>query len=172
MLERMSDFFTARVDGYDEHMRQYVEEGSGFYAFTDSLLPETENACILDLGCGAGLELEEYFKVNPSAQVTGIDLIEAMLKELTAKFPYRKITKVCGSYFADTDEQEDCFRRELHRIREEQDLSDGVFYHYDTPLTVEHEKELLLAAGFSTVEELGNWNSTHTIRAIKSWSRG
>ena len=31
MLERMDDFFTARVDGYDEHMRLYVEEDSEFY---------------------------------------------------------------------------------------------------------------------------------------------
>jgi len=32
MLERMDDFFTARVDGYDEHMRQYVEENSDYFS--------------------------------------------------------------------------------------------------------------------------------------------
>ncbi|MBP5530377.1 MAG: hypothetical protein J6X80_10045 [Lachnospiraceae bacterium] len=31
------------------------------------------------------------------------------------------------------------------------------FYHYDTPLTVEHEKEALLEGGFTRVEVLNNW---------------
>ena len=82
MLEKMDDFFTARVDGYDEHMRQFVEEDSEFYAYTASLLPGAENAEVLDLGCGTGLELEAYFALNPAAKVTGIDLTEAMLNAL------------------------------------------------------------------------------------------
>ena len=51
-VRKMDDFITARVDGYDEHMRQFVEEDSEFYAFTASLLPRAENAEVLDLGCG------------------------------------------------------------------------------------------------------------------------
>ena len=78
----MDDFFTARVDGYDEHMRQYVEEDSEFYAYTASLLPKKENATVLDLGCGTGLELEAFFELNKTAEVTGIDLTEAMLTAL------------------------------------------------------------------------------------------
>ncbi len=70
-------------------------------------------------------------------------------------------------FYADTDDQEDFFRRELIRLRKEQDLPDGVFYHYDTPMTVEHEKKILTAAGFSKVEELGSWDSTHSLRAEK-----
>lgn len=216
MLERMDDFFTARVDGYDEHMRQYVEEDSDFYAYTASLLPKKENAAVLDLGCGTGLELEAFFKINPTAEVTGIDLTEAMLTALKDKLPDKKITTVCGSYFdvpfgeeafdaavsveslhhfseeeklplftklrkalkpggffvltdfyADTDDQEFFFRSELIRLRKEQNLPDGVFYHYDTPMTVEHEKKILLAAGFSKVEELDSWGTTHTLRAEK-----
>ena len=216
MLERMDDFFTARVDGYDEHMRQYVEEDSKFYAYTASLLPKEEDAEVLDLGCGTGLELEAYFDINPAAKVTGIDLTEAMLKALKDKFPDKAITTVCGSYFdvpfgkeafnaavsveslhhfseeeklplykklwealkpggyfvltdfyADTDDQEAYFRRELLRLRKEQNLPDDVFYHYDTPMTAEHEKRILLSAGFSKVEELGSWDTTHTLRAEK-----
>ena len=216
MLERMDDFFTARVDGYDEHMRQYVEEDSKFYAYTASLLPKEEGAEVLDLGCGTGLELEAYFDINPAAKVTGIDLTEAMLKALKDKFPDKAITTVCGSYFdvpfgkeafnaavsveslhhfseeeklplykklwealkprgyfvltdfyADTDDQEAYFRRELLRLRKEQNLPNDVFYHYDTPMTAEHEKRILLSAGFSKVEELGSWDTTHTLRAEK-----
>ena len=64
-----------------------------------------------------------------------------------------------------SDEEESCRRQELLRLRKEQNLADGEFYHYDTPLTVEHEKEALLAAGFSTVEVLKNWGHTYTLKA-------
>ena len=50
--------------------------------------------------------------------------------------------------------------------RKEQNLPDGEFYHYDTPLTVAHEKEALLAAGFSSVEVLKNWGHTYALKAI------
>ena len=74
---------------------------------------------------------------------------------------------ILTDYFADLEEQEAFFRQELLRIRKEQGLADDVFYHYDTPLTVEHEKEALLAAGFTQVDEVGNWEVTHTLRAVK-----
>ena len=59
-LERMADFFAARVNGYDEHMRTTIEGASDFYAYTASLLPLEKGTQVLDLGCGTGLELEEY----------------------------------------------------------------------------------------------------------------
>ena len=126
MLERMDDFFTARVDGYDEHMRQYVEEDSKFYAYTASLLPKEEGAEVLDLGCGTGLELEAYFDINPAAKVTGIDLTEAMLKALKDKFPDKAITTVCGSYF-DVPFGKEAFNaavsvESLHHFSEEEKL--------------------------------------------------
>lgn len=216
MLEKMDDFFTARVDGYDEHMKNNIEGASKFYNYTASLLPMEKDKRILDLGCGTGLELEELFQMNPYAKVTGIDLTEAMLETLKAKFPDKDITTVCESYFdvpfgeeiydaavsveslhhftkeqklplykklnkalkpggyfiltdyfAESEEEEVFYGQELLRIRKEQELPDGVFYHYDTPLTVEHEKEALLEAGFTRVELLNNWESTSTLRAIK-----
>ena len=78
MLEKMDDFFTARIDGYDRHMRDTIEGADMFYKFTASLLPKEENSSVLDLGCGTGLELEAYFEVNPNAKITGIDLTEAI----------------------------------------------------------------------------------------------
>ena len=98
-LEQMNDFFAARVEGYDEHMRTTIEGADDFYAYTASLLPAEKDACVLDLGCGTGLELEEYFRLNPDAAVTGIDLSDAMLNALKAKFPDRKLNLVQGSYF-------------------------------------------------------------------------
>ena len=97
-LEKMDDFFTARIDGYDEHMKSNIVGASSFYKFTASLLPTSENARVLDLGCGTGLELEELFLMNPHAKVTGIDLTQAMLDSLKAKFPEKDITTICGSY--------------------------------------------------------------------------
>lgn len=41
------------------------------------------------------------------------------------------------------------------------------FYHYDTPLTVEHETEALLEAGFSSVKVLNSWGGTYTLKAMK-----
>jgi hypothetical protein len=38
-LERMDNFFAARVEGYDEHMRATIEGADDFYAYTASLLP-------------------------------------------------------------------------------------------------------------------------------------
>lgn len=99
MLEKMADFFEARLDGYDEHMLNTIESAQDFYPFTANCLPKKRGTHILDLGCGTGLELEYYFKINPAAKVTGIDLSAAMLDALRAKLPDREITLIQGSYF-------------------------------------------------------------------------
>ena len=98
-LEQMNDFFAARVEGYDEHMRATIEGADDFYAYTASLLPADNRTSVLDLGCGTGLELEEYFRLNPDAAVTGIDLSDAMLSALKSKFPDRSLNLIRGSYF-------------------------------------------------------------------------
>ena len=72
---------------------------------------------------------------------------------------------ILTDYFAGSDEEEQSRREELLRLRKEQKLRDEEFYHFDTPLTVEHEKEALLAAGFSSVTVLGNWGPTFTLKA-------
>lgn len=99
MLEKMSDFFENRLDGYDQHMMTDIESSDQFYPFTAKCLPVKENCQILDLGCGTGLELEDYYLLNPSANVTGIDLSQGMLSALKKKFANRKITLIAGSYF-------------------------------------------------------------------------
>jgi cyclopropane fatty-acyl-phospholipid synthase-like methyltransferase len=47
----MSDFFTSRVDGYEEHMSGCKDA----YAFMALQLPE-DTQTLLDIGCGTGLE--------------------------------------------------------------------------------------------------------------------
>lgn len=65
MLEKMNEFFDKRLDGYDEHMLTCIESAEEFYPYTANCLPKDACVEILDLGCGTGLELEHYFKLNP-----------------------------------------------------------------------------------------------------------
>jgi len=216
MLEKMSDFFESRLDGYDHYMMTNIESADKFYPFTAEQLPTAENCHILDLGCGTGLELREYFTLNPSAKITGIDLSQGMLAELKRKFVNKDITLILGSYFdvplgenvfdaavsveslhhftkeekialysklhsalkdkgyfiltdyfSLSDEEEQKHRQNLLALKAEQGITDDEFYHYDTPLTVNHESEALIEAGFASVEFLNNWGATYTIKAVK-----
>ncbi len=56
-LEEMSDFFTKRLHGYEEHMSVWEES----YQLFAEILP-LECKKILDLGCGTGLELDRIWK--------------------------------------------------------------------------------------------------------------
>lgn len=216
MLEKMSDFFEARLAGYDEHMMTNIQSATEFYPFTAGMLPAAENSRILDLGCGTGLELEAYYLRCPSAKVTGIDLSQGMLSALSKKFSGKEMTLVVGSYFdvpfgegifdagvsveslhhftkdekiplyaklhaalkengyfiltdyfSLSDEEEQLHRQNLAFLKAEQGICDDEFYHYDTPLTVQHETEALLEAGFSNVEVLNHWGATYTLKAAK-----
>lgn len=84
----------------------------------------------------------------------------------------KKALKVNGyfiltDYFSLSDEEESFHRKELLRLKKEQGISDNEFYHYDTPLTIQHEMECLVSAGFSSVEVLNQWGATHTIKAVR-----
>lgn len=216
-LEKMDDFFAARVDGYDDHMRTNIEGSSQFYAYTASLLPKEPDCKVLDLGCGTGLELEAYFAVNPCASIIGIDLSEDMLDALKAKFPEKNLTLIHASYFeaplgektfdaavsveslhhfpaemkaslykklhmalkdngvfvltdyfAESDELEKEYFQNLAELKREQGLSDDTFYHYDTPLLVDHEMNILRQAGFSDVRIMKKWSeSTYTVLSAR-----
>ena len=98
-LEEMSAFFEARLDLYDQHMLGDVANARELYDFTAKALPIKEGCKLLDLGCGTGLELEFYFPLCPTAQVTGIDLSRGMLSRLGEKFPEKNLTLLQGSYF-------------------------------------------------------------------------
>ncbi|MGB7603877.1 MAG: class I SAM-dependent methyltransferase [Lutisporaceae bacterium] len=98
MLEKMSDFFTARVGGYDNHMINNVSGCKEAYLKMAELLPGTV-VNLLDLGCGTGLELDEIFKMHPNIKVIGIDLTKAMLDTLKQKHPNKDITLINASYF-------------------------------------------------------------------------
>lgn len=93
-LEEMSDFFTKRLDGYEEHMSQWKES----YQLFAELVP---SGCrkILDLGCGTGLELDQIWQRNPDIEVTGVDLCQSMLDKLLDKHPDKQFKPICQDYF-------------------------------------------------------------------------
>ena len=74
---------------------------------------------------------------------------------------------ILTDYFALSEEEEQRHRRDLLALKAEQGITDGEFYHYDTPLTVEHETEALTEAGFSSVEVLSHWGATYTLKATR-----
>lgn len=214
-IEKMSDFFTARVDGYDEHMLNNVEGCKDGYVKMAELLPQ-DAVQLLDLGCGTGLELDEIFKSRPSINVTGIDLTQAMLDKLKQKHPDKNLSLINASYF-DYDfgtskydvamsfqtlhhfshddkiklysnvfaalkaggqyiecdymvikqEEEDFYYSENKRIRKEQGIPDGEFYHFDTPCTVDNQIEMLSRAGFKAVKMSWRVENTTIIVAQK-----
>ena len=97
-IEKMSDFFSARVEIYDEHMLNDVEGAADAYVALSRLVPQNV-ARLLDLGCGTGLELGEIWKLHPDIAVTGIDLAQAMLDKLKEKYPDKNTELICGNYF-------------------------------------------------------------------------
>ena len=97
-LEKMADFFAARVDLYDEHMINEVEGCKEGYEKMAEYVPENARK-ILDLGCGTGLELEGIFGKVPNAEVTGIDLCAEMLNRLKQKYHNKNIDIIVGDYF-------------------------------------------------------------------------
>lgn len=72
---------------------------------------------------------------------------------------------ILTDYFSPSDEAEREYRNEYLARKAQQGILDDALYHYDTPLTVEHEREALLQAGFTTVEDLRRWGQTYCLRA-------
>lgn len=98
-MEKMNDFFAARVEGYDEHMKTNVGGCKEGYEKMAELVPNSTET-LLDLGCGTGLELDEIFKRMPNVSVTGIDLTKEMLDRLAQKHGDKNIVLINDDYFA------------------------------------------------------------------------
>lgn len=155
------------------------------------LLNPTAKVTGIDLAPGMLNRLREKFRDKEIALIQGsyfdvpfgLDVFDAAvsvesLHHFTAeeKIPlYEKLRKalkangyfIFTDYFALSDEEEAQHRKELLCLKKEQGISDNEIYHYDTPLTVRHETECLVSAGFSSVEVLSQWGATHTIKAVR-----
>lgn len=207
-LERMSDFFDRRIEGYDEHM---LANGDSAYRVLAEMLPE--NVCkLLDLGCGTGLELNTLWRRLPDVRVTGVDLTQSMLDALHRKFDGRPFRTICGDYFqvdfgeqawdavltfeslhhfpdeqklplyrkirrslrpggvflygdyfASCDEEERLLAEECARKRALSGIPADAFVHFDVPLTLPHELQLLEQAGLALRTHRQLDESTHIL---------
>lgn len=124
------------------------------------------------------LVLGSYFDVEFGAQVYDAAVSVESLHHFPSAMKvalYRKLHAalkdggrfVLTDYFAASPEEEKARFAELDRLRRELQIADGALYHFDTPLTVEHEVEALSAAGFAEVKVLRNWKATYTLLARK-----
>lgn len=214
-IEPMRDFFTARVEGYEDVMLHNIEGNRDGYVKMAEILPQNVGE-LLDLGCGTGLELDEIFKTRPFIKVTGIDLTQAMLDKLKQKHLDKNLTLINASYFdhdfgieqydaaisfqtmhhflhedkirlysrlcaalrsggqyiesdymVTSQEDEDFFFSENRRLRREQGIPVGEFFHYDTPCTIDTQIALLYKAGFNTVKMVWRKGNTTIIVARK-----
>jgi len=205
-LEEMDQFFSVRVDGYEQHMSSWND----YYKWMAEIIPENAKQ-LLDIGCGTGLELDNIFQRFPNMKVTGIDLSKSMLNELERKHTDKNLSLICEDYFvadfgmecfdvavsfqtlhhfkqekkilifqklydslkncgcyiecdyiATTQEQEDLLFAECTRRRERDKIPEDMFVHFDTPLTLEHEINLMKQAGFEKVELMGYIGDNHT----------
>lgn len=167
-MEKMTDFFTARVDGYDEHMLLNVEGCKEAYKELARLIP-LDCKQLLDLGCGTGLELDEIFKIMPFIHVTGIDLTQAMLDKLKEKYFDKSIQLICGNYF-DIDfvmDQYDCAIsfQTMHHFSHEDKIglykrvlaslkNNGVYIECDYMVESQEEEDLRHAENLRIREEM------------------
>lgn len=104
--------------------------------------------------------------------------VEAMhhFKKAEKIFLYSKVKKalkrdgyfILTDYFAASDDEEKFNFKELIRLKKKQKIiCRDEFYHFDTPLTVDHEIEVLKLAGFSKVKILKSFGATYTLKAVK-----
>lgn len=100
-LETMAQFFAARVDGYEDHMKESPTYEAEQIQLAQQFDETTEPVTILDLGCGTGMEIEYLLKRVPNARFVCIDLSSEMLARLEQKYSefMDQITIVHESYF-------------------------------------------------------------------------
>ncbi len=215
-LEGMNEFFTKRLDDYEEHMSVWK---NSYQIFAETLPLECRK--VLDLGCGTGLELDEIWKKDPCIEVTGVDLCQSMLGKLLEKHSDKQLVTVCqdyfqydfghdnwdavisfeslhhflperkkelyrkiynglrnggifilGDYIACCDEEEELLYSVYLKKRAQSPIPNNCFVHFDIPLTLEHEKELLEDAGFVIEKVLDNPDNATIITARKNWTFG
>lgn len=153
---------TARITGIDLAMGMLAELARKF--------PE----------CELNLILGSYFDIPLGTELYDAAVSVESLHHFTQAEKLGLYTKLCAAlkpggffiltdYFACDDENEVFWRSELARLKAENGIADDEFYHYDTPLTVDHEIQALLDAGFHSVKVLGAWGATYTMKAEKSW---
>jgi tRNA (cmo5U34)-methyltransferase len=170
--EEMSQFFDARADSYDAHMRENIDAFEELYRVVAGPIRRSSGpVAVLDLGCGTGLELEPIFARVPRAVVTCVDSSKRMLAQLKKKHRSRagQLRIVHQSYLS-MDLEPSAYdyavavmtlhhllhdtKRELYARVYEALRPGGLYIEADYMVSPEREEELLEAYSVQ-VDELG-----------------
>lgn len=92
-------FFNSTAELWDQKFD--TEQSVGLYqAVAEQIATTDAEVCILDLGCGTGIELKAVLARVPNARITGIDVAPNMLDQLRLKFCdcIEQITLIEGHY--------------------------------------------------------------------------
>lgn len=121
---------------------------------------------------------EDYFQYDPGQDkwdaVISFESLHHFLPERKKEL-YRKVYNslkrggifLSGDYIACCDEEEEILRQVYLKKRKQFAIPDQCFVHFDIPLTLEHEEELLLSAGFVIEEVRDNPDGATIIKAGK-----
>ncbi len=75
---------------------------------------------------------------------------------------------ILGDYIACCDEEETLLRSEYLKKRKQSAIPENCYVHFDIPMTLEHEKELLQDAGFAIERVMDDPDGATVIMARKS----
>lgn len=159
-----------------EIFRRFPDAAVTGIDLTDSMLEELRRKHLspnLTLICGdyfsqdfgkdhfdAAVSFQSLHHFKPEAK---IGLYQRVLNALKPGGVYLEC-----DYMAATAEEEVFYFAENERLRAEQGIPEGVFCHYDTPCTPEHQRQMLLDAGFVSCEILWREGNTTLLRATRA----
>lgn len=158
MLEKMNEFFDKRIEDYDEHMKNTIENYHEFYESVVSEIEDDRELNILVLGCGTGAEITHLLNKTSRFKLTCYDLSTEMLKIFESKFigqfemtlkqtsyfnledvdAYDYVIAVMTMHHWEHNEKLDIYRRIFRSLKNE-----GVYIEGDYYVTLEDENKYL-----------------------------
>lgn len=84
--KRIAKAYNNAADWYDDNHFEQLEQKKPYLSLVSTHLAATNDAIILDLGCGTGLPIAQFF-INSGYHVTGVDISKNMIKKCQTRFP-------------------------------------------------------------------------------------
>ncbi|MBQ4254083.1 MAG: methyltransferase domain-containing protein [Erysipelotrichaceae bacterium] len=165
--------------GSGEELEHYFNDG-GLAEITGIVLSAESLEKLKDRFEGQKLNLichsffDWPFGVRKYTAVVSVEVLHHLEPEAKLTL-YRKVFSslkedgcfVLTDHFADSQQLQDEALRMLEQRRKKENLSAEEFYHFDIPLTVENEMQLLNDAGFKRVDMMRSYGAAFTLMARK-----
>ena len=191
-LENWGELYAHIAEFFDEGLTALLDIGCGTGLELEAIFRRFPEAQVTGIDLSAGMlsrAREKYAGMNFYAVEADYfscpfptGTYDAALSfETLHHYPYEKKGKIyeklfhtlkTGGYYIECDyvaccwEEESLCREHYSRMRRKSGLPEDIFLHVDTPLTLEHQRELMEAAGFR-VRVLFQNNGTVLFRAEK-----